>query len=85
LSGLGTPELVGIDWRLDYHVQSSITGHDNEPVYYVTLKVLDKDGKKQDIAMACSLEELQNMHSKVKDAAKQVGCLDPDSRAHSVS
>lgn len=29
---------MGVDWRLDYHVKSSVTGNDNEPVSYLTLR-----------------------------------------------
>ena len=64
---------MGVDWRLDYHIKSSITGNDNEPVYYVTFQAVDGQGHSQDIRVACSLEELQDLHAKFKDAAKQVG------------
>jgi hypothetical protein len=36
--GFGALDLVGVDWRLDYHVKSSVTGNDNEPVSYLTLR-----------------------------------------------
>lgn len=37
-AGFGALDLVGLDWRLDYHIKSSVTGNDNEPVYYLTVK-----------------------------------------------
>lgn len=36
-------------------------------------RTVDGDGRPQDIRMACTLEELQDLRAKVKDAAKQVG------------
>lgn len=35
-------------------------------------RTLDKDGRPQDVKLACSLAELQDLRAKVRDAVKQV-------------
>jgi hypothetical protein len=72
---LNAPRIVGIDWRLDYSVESSASGSQHEPVYFVTLKVQDVEGDLssiRDVTFLCSSEQLQDLHAKVEDAVTQV-------------
>lgn len=71
-TGIGTPQLVDADWRLDYHIKSNITGNDNEPLYTLRLRLLEANGKVEEVRLAANLEELQDMLARVKDATKQV-------------
>ena len=71
-SALSIPRIVSIDWRLDYHVHSSSTGRANVPMYYVSLETMDADGKEGRSEFRCSLQQLQDLASKVQDAHKQV-------------
>lgn len=69
--GISAPQLVDVDWRLDYHVRSKLGGKENKPVYFLVLKVREH-GLIRDIQMMASLEDVQDLAGKVKDALKQV-------------
>lgn len=71
-TALGHSHLVDIDWRLDYHVQSSATGKANVPMYFVGLKTQDSSGKLHVHKFRCSLQQLQDLASRVQDAHQQV-------------
>lgn len=72
---VNAPRIVGIDWRLDYTIESSISGSERSPVYFVTLKVQDHEGDLssiRDVTFLCSSEQLQDLQTKVEDAVTQV-------------
>ncbi|EFC38019.1 hypothetical protein NAEGRDRAFT_74247 [Naegleria gruberi] len=62
------PEIVQLDWRLDYVLKTSELKQVHEPVY--TLRFKCKDG--QEATISCNAEQLQDLHSKIRDATKQV-------------
>jgi polycomb group RING finger protein 4 len=68
-TGIAAPSLVDIQWRLDYSVRSKHGGRENVPMYFVTLRVKDR-GIVRDIEMIASLEELQDMHARTREAVK---------------
>ena len=70
VTGIALPELIGVDWRLDYGIRSKHGGRGNLPMFFVNLKLKDR-GLVRDVEMICSQEELEDMLSKVKDAVKQ--------------
>mmetsp|Transcript_8955 Transcript_8955/g.9472 ORF Transcript_8955/g.9472 Transcript_8955/m.9472 type:complete len:183 (-) Transcript_8955:140-688(-) len=70
-TGISSPIIVDIDWRLDYSIRSKHGGRNNIPMYFVTLKVKDR-GLLRDIDMIASLEEIQDLLGSVRDAVKQV-------------
>jgi hypothetical protein len=41
-SGIAAPEVVGVDWRLDYSVKSRKGGRENVAMFYVSLTVKDR-------------------------------------------
>lgn len=75
------PRLVGVDWRLEYRVLSSTEFQDHPPrelLYHCAMKTAGKqtvtldgetDGK---IDFVCSVEQLQDLVSTLKDACKAV-------------
>jgi COMM domain len=69
-TGISTPAIVGIDWRLDYCVRSKTAGRSNTPLFFVTLTVRDR-GLLRRIEMVATPDQLQDMLAKVKDAVKQ--------------
>jgi hypothetical protein len=72
---LGVGRIVGLDWRLDFSIESSASGSQHEPVYFVTLNVQDVEGDPssvRDVTFLCSSEQLQDLHRKVEDACEQV-------------
>ncbi len=78
--GINFAQVVGIDWRLDYDVKSKDTGKDGLPVFYVTLQVVggstasstSGSSHVQAISFTASLEELNDLLAKVRDAVKEV-------------
>jgi len=71
LSGFHLPHVVGVDWRLDYELKSNRLERVDVPVYSVTLHT-EMDGKKGSVQFACSLDELQDLVSKLRSAVKQI-------------
>ncbi|KAL5006877.1 hypothetical protein ScPMuIL_015683 [Solemya velum] len=78
LNSIGNPppHIVDIDWRLDYYIKNNHMDKVNEPVYLVSLKT-EEAGKPglQEVQLSCSLEQLQDLVGKLKDATK---CLEKD-------
>ena len=70
MTGISAPQLVGVDWRLDYGIRSKHGGRGNIPIFFVTLKLKDR-GIIRDVDLIASQEELQDMLAKVRDAVKQ--------------
>ena len=72
---LGVPRIVGIDWRLDFSIESSAFGSQHQPMYFVTLNLQDVEGDAtsiRDVTFLCSAEQLQDLYAKVEDACEQV-------------
>ncbi|KAL8607977.1 hypothetical protein ACOMHN_005532 [Nucella lapillus] len=76
LGSIGTtrPHIVDVDWRLDYYIKSNHMERINEAVYLISLKT-EVPGKEelQDLQFTCTLEQLQDLVGKLKDATK---CLE---------
>lgn len=70
ITGIAAPELIGVDWRLDYAIRSKHGGKGHLPIFFVNLKLKER-GLVKDFDMICTQEELEDMLSKVKDAVKQ--------------
>lgn len=64
-TGIAAPSIVGIDWRLDYSIRSKNAGRENTTMFYVALRVKDR-GVIRDINMMATMEELQDLLSKVR-------------------
>jgi len=118
LSSLSFSSVVGVEWRLDYYLKSNTVEKIRIPVYFVKLKICEKQNRKlntnmglscnksntqefyhekderkktdektkensnsdtiktkknpiRDLCFTCSLEELQDLVSKCKEAIKQ--------------
>lgn len=71
LNSLGNnlPHLIDVNWRQDYAVKSDSLEKLCRPVYVVDLKT---DSNEQ-VTFSCSIEELQDLVGKLKDATK---CLE---------
>lgn len=63
--GIAAPTIIGVDWRLDYSIKSKNAGRENASMFFVSLKIKDR-GVVREINMIASIEELQDMLSKVK-------------------
>ncbi|XP_043279922.1 COMM domain-containing protein 3 [Venturia canescens] len=69
--GDGLPCIVDVDWRLDYCVKSSTNNLMGECLYNVRL-VTKKHGKLDDVQFACTIQELQDLVYKLKEAVRHV-------------
>lgn len=72
--GTSPPHIVDVDWRLDYYIKNNHLEKVNEAVYLISLKT-EVPGKSdlQEVQFSCSLEQLQDLVGKLKDATK---CLE---------
>jgi hypothetical protein len=78
-SNLSAPSIIGIDWRLDYYVMSSALEQIRVPVYFVDIKTLQVDGSTKKVQFTCSLQELEDLLAKCKDALNSVKLLKAES------
>uniref|UniRef100_A0A3Q2YN46 COMM domain-containing protein 3 n=1 Tax=Hippocampus comes TaxID=109280 RepID=A0A3Q2YN46_HIPCM len=61
--------ITDVSWRLQYHVKNGVVDKVNEPFYLISLNTENK-GSPEDITFTCTMEQLQDMVGKLKDAAK---------------
>jgi hypothetical protein len=65
------PHIVDVDWRLDTHIKNNCVERLNRSEYLVSLKT-QEPGKQGKVEFACTIEQLQDLVSKLKDATKSV-------------
>eukprot|EP00727_Mastigamoeba_balamuthi_P007525 m51a1_g3393 hypothetical protein (195) ;mRNA; f:519620-520392 len=66
------PRIVGVNWRLDYVVRSDAIDHACAPLYFVRLRTSGQDGEDGTVEFSCSIDDLQDLVSKLRDATKQI-------------
>eukprot|EP00002_Diphylleia_rotans_P029208 TRINITY_DN5937_c0_g1_i1.p1 TRINITY_DN5937_c0_g1~~TRINITY_DN5937_c0_g1_i1.p1 ORF type:complete len:194 (-),score=50.59 TRINITY_DN5937_c0_g1_i1:215-796(-) len=64
--------IVGVDWRLDYHVKSSYIEKIDVPVYMVSLQVEKQPKVVEKVTFYCSVEEMTDLVNKLRDATRQI-------------
>ncbi|XP_065839968.1 COMM domain-containing protein 3-like [Oscarella lobularis] len=64
------PRVIDIDWRLDYYMKSKQLERINQPTYIINIKTDLQDAKP--VQFACSMEQLQDLVAKLKDAARSL-------------
>ncbi|XP_029313500.1 COMM domain-containing protein 3 [Cottoperca gobio] len=65
------PHVNDASWRLQYHVKNSQVDKINEPFYCISLNT-ENEGSSEDVNFTCTVEQLQDLVGKLKDAAKSV-------------
>jgi len=70
-TGFNHPHIINVDWRMDYHIKSANLERIDQLVYHITLETEATNGIKKDITFSCSLEELQDLVYRLKDATRQ--------------
>ncbi|KAM8730856.1 COMM domain-containing protein 3 [Acanthopagrus schlegelii] len=65
------PRVNDVSWRLQYHMKNSQVDKVNEPVYLISLDT-ENEGSSEDVNFTCTMEQLQDLVGKLKDAAKSV-------------
>ncbi|KAF3703500.1 COMM domain-containing protein 3 [Channa argus] len=69
--GRRPPHINDVSWRLKYHMKNGQVDKVNEPFYSISLNV-ENEGSSDDIDFTCTVEQLQDLVGKLKDAAKSV-------------
>nr|ACN10318.1 COMM domain-containing protein 3 [Salmo salar]ACN12678.1 COMM domain-containing protein 3 [Salmo salar] len=76
LSSLGRcpPHINDVSWRLEYCIKNGHVHKVNEPSYLISLNVenANNGGSSEDVHFSCSMEQLQDLVGKMKDAAKSL-------------
>ncbi|NXU48604.1 COMD3 protein, partial [Turnix velox] len=63
--------ITDVSWRLEYQIKSNQLHKTYQPSYLVTLNVESGDsGSPRDVSFSCTMEQLQDLVGKLKDAAK---------------
>uniref|UniRef100_G3ND66 COMM domain-containing protein 3 n=1 Tax=Gasterosteus aculeatus TaxID=69293 RepID=G3ND66_GASAC len=65
------PHIHDASWCLQYHVKNDQVDKINEPFYLISLNT-EKERSSDDINFTCTVEQLQDLVGKLKDAAKSV-------------
>lgn len=69
------PSVVDVDWKLNYFVRSNAKEKEDELSYLISLKTVDDSvdsSETKDIKFTCTLHQLQDLVSKLKEAYKNV-------------
>eukprot|EP00026_Physarum_polycephalum_P005994 Phypoly_transcript_06033.p1 GENE.Phypoly_transcript_06033~~Phypoly_transcript_06033.p1 ORF type:complete len:198 (+),score=24.07 Phypoly_transcript_06033:1067-1660(+) len=66
------PKVVDVDWRLDYFLKANSVEKINVPIYRIVLLTTKQDGTTGPVELACTLEQLQDLVAKLRDATKQI-------------
>ncbi|KAF2070866.1 hypothetical protein CYY_007822 [Polysphondylium violaceum] len=66
------PHIIDINWRLDYFLKSNSLEKLNTPVYIVSLTTEQEEDQKGKVEFACTLDQLQDLVFKLRDAQKQI-------------
>ncbi|KAM3860417.1 COMM domain-containing protein 3 [Diretmus argenteus] len=69
--GKRLPHINDASWRLEYNMKNGHVHKVNEPFYQISLSA-EKDGSSEDINFSCTMEQLQDLVGKMKDAAKSL-------------
>nr|XP_020023045.1 COMM domain-containing protein 3 isoform X1 [Castor canadensis] len=71
--GRSLPHITDVSWRLAYQIKTNQLHKMYRPTYLVTLNVENSDCRSHpDISFSCSMEQLQDLVGKLKDASKSL-------------
>ncbi|MCI4391454.1 hypothetical protein PGIGA_G00134600 [Pangasianodon gigas] len=68
------PHITDVSWRLDYCIKNSHVHKVNQPSYLISFNTENGEntGASSELNFSCTLEQLQDLVGKMKDAAKSV-------------
>ncbi|KAG7256498.1 hypothetical protein CRUP_014622 [Coryphaenoides rupestris] len=72
--GSQLPHINDVSWRLEYHMKNGHVHKVNEPFYLLSLDLENggPEGSAKNINFSCTVEQLQDVVGKLKDAAKSL-------------
>uniref|UniRef100_A0A671MN97 COMM domain-containing protein 3 n=1 Tax=Sinocyclocheilus anshuiensis TaxID=1608454 RepID=A0A671MN97_9TELE len=65
------PHVTDAEWRLEYCIKNSHVHKVNQPSYLISLNT-ERAGASSEINFSCTMEQLQDLVGKMKDAAKSL-------------
>jgi hypothetical protein len=65
------PQLVGVQWRLDFVVKSKHAERVNEPLFLLRFQVVQRDGREEPLELTCTEEQLADLHATLREASHQ--------------
>lgn len=71
-TGFGLPHVTDVDWKLDYYMKSNQLEKINEPQFTLQFATEDNAGARDNVQMSCTLAQMQDLVSKLKDASKRL-------------
>uniref|UniRef100_A0A8C6RHW4 COMM domain-containing protein 3 n=1 Tax=Nannospalax galili TaxID=1026970 RepID=A0A8C6RHW4_NANGA len=73
LIGRSLPHITDVSWRLEYQIKTNQLHKMYRPSYLLTLNVESNDSQPySEISFSCSMEQLQDLVGKLKDASKSL-------------
>ncbi|XP_071026841.1 COMM domain-containing protein 3 [Oncorhynchus clarkii lewisi] len=68
------PHINDVPWRLVYLIKNGHVHKVNEPSYLISLNVenTNNGGSSEEVHFSCTMEQLQDLVGKIKDAAKSI-------------
>mmetsp|Transcript_29415 Transcript_29415/g.67472 ORF Transcript_29415/g.67472 Transcript_29415/m.67472 type:complete len:199 (+) Transcript_29415:36-632(+) len=73
------PQLVGVQWRLDYVVKTKHADHVNEPFFLLRFVTVQRDGQEEPLEVTCSEEQVSDLYATLKEASHQISLATKDS------
>ncbi|XP_055970704.1 COMM domain-containing protein 3 isoform X2 [Sorex fumeus] len=71
--GKSLPRITDVSWSLEYQIKTNQLHKMYRPAYSVTFNLKNTDSRSHpDISFSCSMEQLQDLVGKLKDAAKSL-------------
>ncbi|XP_014639114.1 PREDICTED: COMM domain-containing protein 3 isoform X2 [Ceratotherium simum simum] len=71
--GRSLPHITDVSWHLEYQIKTNQLYKMYRPAYLVTLNVENTDSQSHpEISFSCSMEQLQDLVGKLKDASKSL-------------
>ncbi|BFY97436.1 hypothetical protein BsWGS_00476 [Bradybaena similaris] len=71
--GSSFPHIVDVDWRLDYYIKNNNVEKVNSGVYLISLKTeIPGEHELKDFQFSCTVEQLQDLVGKLRDATKSM-------------
>eukprot|EP00076_Gallus_gallus_P037574 XP_025003112.1 polycomb complex protein BMI-1 isoform X1 [Gallus gallus] len=71
--GRAPPHVTDVSWHLAYRIQTHELHRAYQPTYLLTLSTENSDaGSQPDLSFSCTMEQLQDLVGKLKDAAKSL-------------
>jgi len=74
-TGFALPHVTDVDWKLEYYMKSNQLEKVNEPHFTLQFATEDNLGETDQVQLTCSLAQMQDLVSKLKDASKRLELL----------